>query len=279
MDEEIFEPVVKKVKIGSKDCKSCNTNKDFIYFQKSNNIKDGFSNICKPCLAIVRKNRKEKYDKERLENKVIIVDKKCTLCTNVLPIANFCKDSKIRDGFSVSCRACNVEYKERYKDTRDGFLQCLYIDSKSRIIRKNKDGKKLDHTLTRENVNEILAEQEDMCYYTGVIMTFRRKSDFQCSIERLDNDIGYTKNNTVFCCLEFNNQKQWTSDKIKLHESEIKMITDDLRSEEKLESTNRKYEIVKKINDLMYKECNRCNEWILEGSFSKTKAMCKICQS
>ena len=38
---------------------------------------------------------------------------------------------------------------------------------------------------------------------------------FQMSIERLNNDIGYIKTNVVLCILELNTALQWSLDKIK----------------------------------------------------------------
>ena len=46
-------------------------------------------------------------------------------------------------------------------------------------------------------------------------MTKERHSNWSCSLERLNNSLGYTNNNTVLICQEFNiAQAQWTLNKI-----------------------------------------------------------------
>jgi len=48
------------------------------------------------------------------------------------------------------------------------------------------------------------------CYYSNIIMGLDSSKDWFCSIERKDQTIGYTKENTVFTCIEFNTNNQFS---------------------------------------------------------------------
>jgi hypothetical protein len=64
-------------------------------------------------------------------------------------------------------------------------------------------------------VLEILDHQKDKCFYSGIQMSFESNTNFKCSAERINDGIGYTNDNVVFCCLEFNNQMHWDDEKLK----------------------------------------------------------------
>lgn len=52
------------------------------------------------------------------------------------------------------------------------------------------------------------------CYYTNLQMSLRYHSDWSISVERKDQSIGYTVENTVFCVVEMNGAKQWSFAKL-----------------------------------------------------------------
>ena len=49
------------------------------------------------------------------------------------------------------------------------------------------------------------------CEYTNITMSITPCSDWICSIERVDNGQGYTKQNTKLVCHEFNHRWKWTA--------------------------------------------------------------------
>eukprot|EP01083_Nonionella_stella_P156886 508587_1 len=55
-----------------------------------------------------------------------------------------------------------------------------------------------------QDICDMLRNQQFRCYYSRIPMTFVPKSDWKCSIERLKNRLGYTKDNCVLICSEFN---------------------------------------------------------------------------
>ena len=126
----------------------------------------------------------------------------------------------------------------KYLNTESGFIISKWNDIKKRIYKKEKmkngDGDykkspgskkmaKMEHTLTKE---EFFAAWEEHkikygwnCYYTGKPMKIGRKLAVKgakrrhstppdlLSIDRFDSDIGYTKQNIVFCRWDANDEK------------------------------------------------------------------------
>ena len=126
----------------------------------------------------------------------------------------------------------------KYLSTESGFLICKWNDIKKRIYKKEKverangDYRKsagsrkcerLKHTLTKEEFLQAWEEHKVKygwtCYYTGKPMKIGRKLAVKgakkrhstppdlLSIYRFDTDIGYTKDNIVFCRWDANDIK------------------------------------------------------------------------
>lgn len=86
--------------------------------------------------------------------------------------------------------------------------------SSSRGSAKSRKGEAKVHTLTKEDIVKKWETQKGLCFYSKMKMVCQGRSNWQMSIERLDNSKGYTEENTVLCCLEFNHSKQWSTEKI-----------------------------------------------------------------
>ena len=126
----------------------------------------------------------------------------------------------------------------KYLSTESGFLICKWNDIKKRVYKKEKvekangDYKKsagsrkcerLKHTLTKEEFFQAWEEHKIKygwnCYYTGKPMKIGRKLAVKgakkrhstppdlLSIDRFDTNIGYTKDNIVFCRWDANDIK------------------------------------------------------------------------
>ena len=50
----------------------------------------------------------------------------------------------------------------------------------------------------------MLQRQQYKCYYSGIPMNCQENTDWKMSLERLDNREGYTRQNCVLICWEFN---------------------------------------------------------------------------
>ena len=126
----------------------------------------------------------------------------------------------------------------KYLSTESGFLICKWNDIKKRIYKKEKverangDYRKsagsrkcerLKHTLTKEEFLQAWEEHKVKygwnCYYTGKPMKIGRKLAVKgakkrhstppdlLSIDRFDSNLGYTKDNIVFCRWDANDMK------------------------------------------------------------------------
>eukprot|EP01083_Nonionella_stella_P086738 241139_1 len=59
-------------------------------------------------------------------------------------------------------------------------------------------------TITHDDIYDILEKQMCRCKYSEIPMVFKPNTDWMCSLERVDNMKGYTKENCVLICWEFN---------------------------------------------------------------------------
>ena len=126
----------------------------------------------------------------------------------------------------------------KYLNTESGFIISKWNDIKKRVNKKEKmkgdNGNyrkssgsrkcaKLEHTLTKQEFLQAWEEHKVkygmFCYYTGKPMKIGRKLAIKgakkrhsappdlLSIDRFDSNIGYTKENIVFCRWDFNSRK------------------------------------------------------------------------
>lgn len=115
------------------------------------------------------------------------------------------------------CKGCVSEHRAEYRSTVTGFLAMLNSAAKQAAKQRLKKGRIQAgvHRLTAWNMEEMWEDQEGKCYYSSIPMTTMHNSDWQCSLERLDVNIGYVRSNVVLCCCEFNNAYQWSLGKVR----------------------------------------------------------------
>jgi len=63
---------------------------------------------------------------------------------------------------------------------------------------KNAVSRGIEFTLTLADMRKLLKKKT--CYYTGQKLTFNNGDQNRLSLDRVDNKLGYTKENTVACC-------------------------------------------------------------------------------
>lgn len=73
------------------------------------------------------------------------------------------------------------------------------------------------HSLTKEDIFEMIESQEGRCYYCQIPMVFKPNNDWMCSLKRLEPSLGYITDNVALICTEFN-----TPDKTMATKYEIK---------------------------------------------------------
>ena len=136
--------------------------------------------------------------------------KTCKICGETKNIDNFYKSQR-----SMKCKDCTLQMTREYKKERRknlDFRKSEGIKQKERrvrlwqntLIHDSKRGK--DHTLTVSDINEMCENQNGLCYWFKIplIPSNKLKHPQQPSLDRLDGNKGYTKNNVVLTCYSAN---------------------------------------------------------------------------
>lgn len=139
------------------------------------------------------------------------MDKQCSKCGKIKSEENFYTSQR-----GNKCKDCVLfgtrEYKRKKRldpehRKKEGLLQkkrrvrlwqnTLINDSKFR---------KLENTLTVDDINEMISNQNGLCYWFKIPLepSSKKKHPQQPSLDRLDRNKGYTKDNVVLCCYSAN---------------------------------------------------------------------------
>ena len=137
--------------------------------------------------------------------------KKCSKCDELKSVNDFyltqrgnrCKECILKATRSYKRKKrLNPEHRkiegQKQKERRVRLWQnTLLHDSKHR---------KIEHTLTINDINEMLEKQNGLCYWFKIplIPSNKHKHPQQPSLDRLDVSKGYTKDNVVLCCYSAN---------------------------------------------------------------------------
>lgn len=130
----------------------------------------------------------------------------CNKCTTYNPLNHFRKDR-------TTCKSCRHDEEQKYKSSPKGHLNKVL----KQMINSSKDRNHSPPEFDFDDLVELFNKQHGLCYYSGIPMTFGSYKDksWILSAERLDNTKGYTKDNTVMVCWEFNvPHLQWSKEKI-----------------------------------------------------------------
>lgn len=139
------------------------------------------------------------------------MDQQCSKCGKIKSITDFYKTQR-----GNRCKECILKVTRDYKRIKrldpenrkkEGILQkerrvrlwqnTLINDSKHR---------KIENTLTVNDINEMMEKQNGLCYWYKIplIPSNQKKHPQQPSLDRLDLDKGYTKDNVVLCSYSAN---------------------------------------------------------------------------
>lgn len=124
-------------------------------------------------------------------------------------VCKICGDDDLLNFYTTlksKCKACvsremqkkyiNGDFSNRYETNLkwqlDNFIHHKVQQAKHRSARKG-----VDFDITDEIVEDILKQQGGKCYLTNVELTFGTHDWSSLSIDRINNDFGYTKDNIV----------------------------------------------------------------------------------
>lgn len=130
----------------------------------------------------------------------------CAKCGNRLPVVGFFKHNQTADGFHSWCKSCckvgNLRSRNKRYATFDGRIPTFLTSCRQ-------SAKKRGHefSLTANDLRKAWQGQHGFCAYTGIEMTTQANLPHSVSVERIDNAIGYTAENTILVCKAVNAMK------------------------------------------------------------------------
>ena len=132
--------------------------------------------------------------------------KKCQKCGKIKPIDRFEIDRRVNGYRLNNCRKCrSAGRREKIGETPYAYTNNLY----SQLAHRRK--KTHEFSLTKEDLHKKYDNQKGLCAYSGMIMTHIKDGSgyhlTNISIDRIDNEKGYTKENVCLVCLAINMMK------------------------------------------------------------------------
>ena len=168
---------------------------------------------------------------------------KCSFCKQEKTEDLFWKNSSIRRGYSYICKDCqNKEYKGRDKEkynkwareyrrkqknkeyekafrkkyltSLNGYVSKLLSGAKNRALKNN-----IEFDLDNQWLFDKLKEEK--CSVTGLTLSFEKSKEYRInplspSLDRINSDKGYTKENTRIVCWIYNLSKADYDDNVVL---------------------------------------------------------------
>ncbi len=151
--------------------------------------------------------------RNKLVSKVVASTKRCSACKLDISCKDFSKHRSTPDGLHNQCKACGKKSGMKHRNTEHGFMYNMWKTAKSSNKERNEKGRRHEFTLTVDQMKAKWIQQKGLCAITGVRMVLKPHSHWKCSIERIQNAMGYTDGNTILICMELNTPSQWTNAK------------------------------------------------------------------
>lgn len=236
---------VEQMKVhNTKTCTDCLNDKSLAEFATSSKALFGLQQKCRKCISKIDALRSAG---KRLKNcnkclvaqnaaqfkprelkfcitcvpKMISDSKKvCSSCNEYLPVDLFYKsERKHFMGCEAACKKCQIAKMTIRFNSLRGRLEKMCKHAREAARRReiiDKASPEKDHRtryqfdITAEDLFELYISQRQRCYYSGMMLNYQSFTDWFISLERLDPEKGYVKDNVVLCALEFNSQNQFT---------------------------------------------------------------------
>lgn len=137
-----------------------------------------------------------------------ILHQYCQICTNYLPLNKefFREKNRNVSGFYHCCKTCHNQHIKKYR----------YLPGKISLRQVFKEflcnckTRKSECRITIEDLLDKWNEQKGLCALTGKQMTYVRgkgRVDTNVSVDRKNNNLGYTKDNIQLVCTIINVMK------------------------------------------------------------------------
>jgi hypothetical protein len=132
--------------------------------------------------------------------------KTCSSCEVTKPLTEFFKEKSNKNGLRNQCKVCRSLYSKNLREKKNSTIEGRALEflrhAKESSVRRNQV-----FELEVADVVDCWDKQLQICAYSGRKMTLENAKPNTVSIERIDSDIGYTKNNTILVCNTVNRMK------------------------------------------------------------------------
>ena len=132
--------------------------------------------------------------------------KTCFKCKESKPLVLYFKHSLTVDGYHSWCKNCctagNIRSRTKLNLTIEGRAKVFLQNA-----RKSAAKRQQAFNLTVSDVVVCWNSQKTVCAYSGRKMTLEAGHLNTVSIERIDNAVGYTPENTILVCQAINRMK------------------------------------------------------------------------
>jgi len=132
--------------------------------------------------------------------------KTCFKCKETKSTDLFFKHAQTCDGLHSWCKSCctigNIKSREKVNSKIETRARVFLRNAKRAAVKRQNE-----FDLTIEDIVNCWNEQHQICAYSGIEMTLEAGKLNTVSIERIDSNIGYTKDNTILICQAINRMK------------------------------------------------------------------------
>ena len=205
-----------------KICTHCKELLDISLFHKHSQTKNSYESWCKKCKkqkaldkrreqgieprrigpdAEKRKVSQENFKKRKAESFVYtITEKLCTHCQETKTVNCYRKNITYKDGYNNKCKKCEYEI---CTDSRKAYLVKNWVKI---LFLHAKRHNKYDFDIDEQFVSELYEKQNGKCFWFNVDLkpSNEAKYPWQPSLDRLDREKGYTRDNVVLACYSAN---------------------------------------------------------------------------
>lgn len=182
-----------------KKCKRCGEIKCLEYFPNDFRLKSGKSGTCKTCRKIIFKLSREKHMNRVIKNRKDYYSKNKAKENRMNK--EYCKNNKDKiDKYRNEYRIANRKKAKEYSFERRRTM----IEPRISNWKQNAKRRGIEWNLTTSYLKSLPMT----CFYTGVELTLEPNKDNTLSLDRLNSELGYTIENSVFCCWWINEMKK-----------------------------------------------------------------------
>jgi len=139
------------------------------------------------------------------------IHKTCKICGETKSVNNFYKSQR-----GLKCKDCTLKITKEYKKQKRQNIEFRKLEGqkqKERRVRlwqntliRDSKFRGIEHNLTVDDINEIYQNQNGLCYWFNIplIPSNESKHPQQPSLDRIDRNRGYVRDNVVLCCYSAN---------------------------------------------------------------------------